>query len=43
MLNGNFNGLGFAIIGLFIVTWIVSVLVYRYAGLDSMEALSGEK
>ncbi len=36
-LNENFNGLGFAIIGLFIVAWIVSVVVYRYHGLDDIE------
>ena len=29
-LNGNFNGLGFAIVGVFILTWIVSLIIYRY-------------
>ena len=38
-LNDNFNGLGFAIIGVFVVTWIASVLVYRYAALDRLEVL----
>jgi high-affinity nickel-transport protein len=37
-LNDNFNGLGFAIIGLFTLAWVGSVIVYRYAGLDEMEA-----
>ena len=37
MLNDNFNGLGFAIIGVFIVAWVASVLVYRYAGLDNLK------
>ncbi len=36
-LNDNFNALGFAIIGLFIVTWIGSVIIYRYQGLDEIE------
>jgi high-affinity nickel-transport protein len=31
-LNGNFNDLGFAIIGLFIVAWVGSMLIYRYRG-----------
>jgi nickel/cobalt transporter (NiCoT) family protein len=36
-LNDNFGSLGFIIIGVFIVAWIVSVLVYRYKGLDDLE------
>lgn len=36
-LDDNFNGLGFAIIGLFIVAWIVSLVVYRYAHVDDLE------
>ena len=36
-LNGNFNSLGFMIIGLFILAWIVSVLVYRYQGFEHIE------
>ena len=36
-LDDNFNGLGFAIIGVSIVAWIASVLVYRYTGLDTLE------
>ncbi|MEM5370734.1 HoxN/HupN/NixA family nickel/cobalt transporter [Paraburkholderia azotifigens] len=36
-LNNNFNSLGFAIIGVFIVAWMVSVLIYRYKGLDDLE------
>jgi high-affinity nickel-transport protein len=36
-LNGNFNSLGFIIIGIFIAAWIVSVLVYRYKGFDQLE------
>src|SRR6185437_2894920 len=36
-LNGNFNSLGFVIIGLFIVAWIGSILVYRYRGYEHIE------
>ena len=36
-LNDNFNGLGFVIIGVFILAWVGSVIVYRYAGLDELE------
>ena len=36
-LNDNFNGLGFAIIGVFGFAWVVSLVVYRYAGLDDLE------
>jgi high-affinity nickel-transport protein len=36
-LNENFNGLGFAVIGLFIVAWIGSALIYRYKDFDSLE------
>jgi nickel/cobalt transporter (NiCoT) family protein len=36
-LNDNFNGLGFAIIGVFILAWAVSLIIYRYAGLDELE------
>ncbi len=37
-LNDNFNGLGFAIIGIFAVSWAVSILVYRMMGYDRLEA-----
>jgi high-affinity nickel-transport protein len=36
-LNENFNSLGFAIIALFILAWAVSVIAYRYTGLDNLE------
>jgi len=36
-LNGNFNGLGFIIIGVFILAWVVSVVVYRYQGYEQIE------
>ncbi len=36
-LNENFNGLGFIIIGIFIATWVGSIIVYRYKGLDDAD------
>jgi len=36
-LNGNFNGLGFVIIAVFILAWAVSVLIYRYKGYERLE------
>ena len=35
-LNDNFNNLGFAVVGLFIAAWLISVVIYRMAGGDSM-------
>jgi high-affinity nickel-transport protein len=39
-LNDNFNNLGFLIIGIFIVAWVGSIIVYRYKGLDDVEVTS---
>jgi high-affinity nickel-transport protein len=36
-LNSNFNGLGFAIIGVFIFAWLASLVIYRYARVYEME------
>ena len=36
-LNDNFNGIGFAIIGVFIAAWVASVIIYRYARLDDVD------
>jgi nickel/cobalt transporter (NiCoT) family protein len=36
-LNDNFGTLGFAIIGLFVLSWIASVIIYRVKGFDSLE------
>jgi high-affinity nickel-transport protein len=36
-LNDNFNELGFAIIGAFILVWVGSVLVHRYVRLDELQ------
>ena len=42
-LNENSNNLGFIIIGVFIAAWIVSIVIYRYKGLDdvSVEGAGG--
>ena len=42
MLNANFNNIGFIIIGVFIVAWIGSIVVYRYMGYDKLET-AGER
>jgi high-affinity nickel-transport protein len=42
-LNGNFTALGVAVIGLFIAAWVGSVVVYRYACLDEIQATSAER
>ncbi len=36
-LNENFNGLGFVIVGVFILAWVASLVIYRYARLDDLE------
>jgi nickel/cobalt transporter (NiCoT) family protein len=38
ILNDNFNGIGFVIIGVFIFAWIASVIFYRYARLDDLSS-----
>jgi nickel/cobalt transporter (NiCoT) family protein len=37
-LNNNFGTLGFAIIGVFVLSWIGSVVVYRVNGFDRLES-----
>jgi nickel/cobalt transporter (NiCoT) family protein len=41
-MNGNFNNLGFAIIAVFIVSWLVSFVIYRVKKLDQFEVLRVE-
>jgi high-affinity nickel-transport protein len=41
-LNDNFNGIGFMIIAVFIVSWVGSVIIYRYKGYDSLDVRSAE-
>jgi len=42
-LNDNFNGLGFAIIGVFIFAWVGSVIFYRYARLDGLDVAATKR
>jgi high-affinity nickel-transport protein len=37
-LNGNFGTLGFVIIGLFVLSWVASVIIYRVKGFDRFES-----
>jgi high-affinity nickel-transport protein len=36
-VSDNFGTLGYAIVGLFVVSWIVSFLIYRWRGYDDLE------
>jgi len=36
-LNANFGLLGYVIIGIFVASWLISALIYRVKGLDSLE------
>jgi nickel/cobalt transporter (NiCoT) family protein len=36
-LNGNFNVLGLAIIGVFVLAWTVCLIVYRFGGAGDLE------
>jgi high-affinity nickel-transport protein len=36
-LNENFSTLGFVIIGVFVLAWCLSMLIYRYRGLDQID------
>jgi high-affinity nickel-transport protein len=37
LLNNNFNSLGFIIVGVFILAWVTSVIIYRYKDYDRLE------
>jgi hypothetical protein len=41
-LNDHFNEIGFAIVGVFILAWIASLAIYRYAPTDEF-ALVAER
>ncbi|HEX9107843.1 MAG TPA: HoxN/HupN/NixA family nickel/cobalt transporter [Longimicrobiales bacterium] len=41
-LNSNFGSLGFIIVGIFVGTWCISAIIYRWKGLDAMEAGSAD-
>jgi high-affinity nickel-transport protein len=36
-LNGNFGSIGYLIIGIFVISWILSVGIYRLKGYDKLE------
>lgn len=36
-LNGNFGSLGYFIVGLFVLSWVVSIAVYRWRKFDDLE------
>jgi len=40
-LNDNFGSLGYAIIGIFALSWIVSVVIYRVKGYDKLDVRAG--
>ncbi|NTA83984.1 HoxN/HupN/NixA family nickel/cobalt transporter [Agrobacterium tumefaciens] len=37
-LNDNLSGVGYAVVGIFIVSWIVSTIIYRRKGYDTVPA-----
>lgn len=37
-LNDNFGALGFVIVGVFVLSWIASVILYRVKGIDRLES-----
>ena len=37
-LNGNFGTIGYLIIGIFAVSWALSLMIYRFKGFDRLEA-----
>ena len=41
-LNENFNNLGFVIIGVFVLAWVVSIVVYRVNGYDHLSVRGAE-
>jgi len=41
-LNNNFGLLGYAIIAVFILCWLVSLLVYKWRRYDEMEVIAGD-
>jgi high-affinity nickel-transport protein len=43
MLNDNFNNLGFLVIGVFMIAWLASFVVYRVRGYDDLPVRSAER
>ncbi len=42
-LNDHFNEIGFAIVGMFILAWIVSLTMYRYARADELGLITSRR
>jgi high-affinity nickel-transport protein len=42
-LNDNFNALGFAIVAIFILAWITSLIIYRYRRLDCLDPVAQKR
>lgn len=40
-LNDHFGTVGYAIIGIFVMSWLISILVYRLNGYDELEVVAG--
>ena len=41
-LNNNFGTLGYVIIGIFMVSWVVSVVLYKMKRYDDIEVITAE-
>jgi high-affinity nickel-transport protein len=41
LLNGNFGVIGLVIIGIFVVSWLVSIAIYRHNRYDEIEVNTG--
>lgn len=39
-LNGDLTNFGFVVIGVFVASWLISVLIYRWKGYDTLSAVS---
>jgi high-affinity nickel-transport protein len=42
-LNNNFGALGYVVVGLFVASWLVSVVIYKARRLDDTTIASSEK
>ncbi|MGH7094258.1 MAG: hypothetical protein ACREFB_12075, partial [Stellaceae bacterium] len=40
--NDNFGAIGYAVVGVFVASWIVSFVVYRVMGYDKLGARGGD-
>jgi len=40
-INDNFGALGYIIVGIFLVSWLISFIVYRAKGYDKIEVVAG--